>query len=223
MTQERIKPRDSAELRCPYCHDGDFSTVPSLRCEKCLAWQHAACSQEAGKCGACSAPVARAQPPKPETRWQPFVRGGQVIGHVAPLDRVFGQLNETLQNLGPAIEQQTQAIIRQGLGSVAIVKADGDINVQMGNVVVDRKKRKKRFCFDCGALLGESDGLYCAAHKRQESAPAKEPEEKKSYITLTASGRAIADSLHIRHAAYAVGAVTLLVALTILGVLIGRR
>lgn len=49
---DKVKPRDPASLRCPYCHDEDFSSVPSLRCGGCGAWQHAECAETCGACGA---------------------------------------------------------------------------------------------------------------------------------------------------------------------------
>jgi len=142
------------------------------------------------------------------------------------LDRV----REDVEDVG-----REAARIQQGAGSVVIRDAAGNVTVKMGDVVQTGKNnvqvgdgnavtvngRKQRYCVECGAALTDVDGVHCAAHK-------------KSYITLTARGREIAESLlaeqrriqvrqHIRHAAYAVGAVALLVVLTILGVLVGRR
>lgn len=56
--------RQSADLRCPYCHDNDFTTELSLRCPKCLAFQHAACYREHEKCGACGCSAGPAQDQK---------------------------------------------------------------------------------------------------------------------------------------------------------------
>lgn len=56
---EKTKLRDGDSLRCPYCHDDDFESVPSLRCHACRAWQHAECGD--GKCGACGARLGKTQ------------------------------------------------------------------------------------------------------------------------------------------------------------------
>lgn len=59
MTAEKTKLRDGDSLRCPYCHDNDFESVPSLRCHACRAWQHTECGE--GKCGACGAKIGKTQ------------------------------------------------------------------------------------------------------------------------------------------------------------------
>lgn len=58
----QIAPREGTTSRCPFCHEGEFETVPALRCKSCNAWQHAECVGESRRrlCGACKEPFPHA-------------------------------------------------------------------------------------------------------------------------------------------------------------------
>lgn len=86
MTQERHQPRETGTLKCPYCHESDFASTPARRCTGCLAWQHAACVAEAGKCGSCGAAFGEPEPkPAPavdDVAWLKLLFGGKHSGPV---------------------------------------------------------------------------------------------------------------------------------------------
>lgn len=45
-------------IRCLYCHDSIMEGGSRVGCTDCLAWHHADCLAELGRCGGCGAPAA---------------------------------------------------------------------------------------------------------------------------------------------------------------------
>lgn len=217
-TTPRLQLRDSTELRCPYCHDGGFSKVPSLRCERCHAWQHAACSQEAGKCGACSNPVTAepVQQQQPgsdwQAEWQAFARAeaerpGSVSG-AAMRQRGIGNVQAigdgntinydapTPREPGPIARPPWTEIDRdQVLPGWKLV--DGNSPRVISTVAVEHlldPETMKPLPGEEVWLDPNTQQLYRAVTKKKLPPKTEEP-EKKSYIMLTARGYEIAESL----------------------------
>lgn len=45
--------RKTVELRCPYCHDAIRGEQTKWACVECMAWHHADCHGDHGRCASC--------------------------------------------------------------------------------------------------------------------------------------------------------------------------
>lgn len=53
-----------ARLRCPYCHEEVAPADVKVGCGRCMAWHHAACLGEHGRCASCGTLEALESAPK---------------------------------------------------------------------------------------------------------------------------------------------------------------
>ena len=54
--------RGTSALRCPYCHVSLAGAEPKKGCDSCLAWHHAECWDEHGRCSTCGSGSADQAP-----------------------------------------------------------------------------------------------------------------------------------------------------------------